>query len=80
MKYLVVIAVLLVVYLLWRSNRHSDSLPRDDSARAGAAPPALPQDMVRCEVCSLHLPRSEALPGASGNLYCSQEHRLTEKT
>lgn len=73
MKYLVLIAVLLVVYLLWRSKRGASE--RGMSRGAGPAP-ALPQDMVRCPVCSLHLPRAEALPGAQGRLYCSQEHRL----
>jgi uncharacterized protein len=33
--------------------------------------------MVRCPVCSLHLPRNDALPGTSGRLYCSHEHRST---
>ena len=79
MKYLVVVVILLVVYLLWRSKR-TDTRPGADPSAAAAPPAALPLDMVRCEFCSLHLPRSEALPGANGNLYCSQEHRLTEKT
>jgi uncharacterized protein len=74
MKYLVLFAVLLVAYLVWRNNRRK--------AQSGQAPhraasgTALPQDMVRCSVCSLHLPRAEALAGSHGDLYCSQEHRL----
>jgi len=31
--------------------------------------------MVSCPVCGLHLPRDEALAGASGRLYCSPDHR-----
>lgn len=73
MKYLLLIAVLLIVYAVWRSQRSG-------SAGKGAAPPssapALPQDMVRCPVCAVHLPRGEALLGREGRLYCSQEHRL----
>ena len=79
MKYLVVIVILLVVYLLWRGRR-TDTRPGADASANAAQPAALPLDMVRCEFCALHLPRSEALPGANGNLYCSQEHRLTEKS
>ena len=30
--------------------------------------------MVRCEVCGLNLPQSEAV-GASGRWYCGEEHR-----
>lgn len=70
MKYLVLFAVLLVVYLVWRSGRREGNPP------AAARPPAQPQDMVSCTVCAVHLPRSEALAGADGRLYCSQEHRL----
>jgi len=75
MKYLLVLAVIIVAYLLWRAGRAS---ARAEAAAAEPRPdgaPPLPQDMVRCPVCSLHLPRADALPGASGRLYCSPEHR-----
>ncbi|MDP1968565.1 MAG: PP0621 family protein, partial [Burkholderiaceae bacterium] len=36
--------------------------------------PALPEDMVSCPVCALHLPRAEAVAGEKG-LYCSADHR-----
>jgi uncharacterized protein len=75
MKYLLVVAVLLVAWLVWRSGR-TRSEDRSAAAPPPAPPPvALPQDMVRCPVCSLHLPRPDALPGASGRFYCSPEHR-----
>jgi uncharacterized protein len=32
--------------------------------------------MVRCPVCAVHLPRTDALAGPDGRLYCCQEHRL----
>jgi uncharacterized protein len=73
MKYLLLIAILFVVYLVWRSQRTSG----EGTPRKPAPPPAgQPQDMVQCPVCSLHLPRGEALIGADGLAYCSQEHRL----
>ncbi len=72
MKYLVLFAVLLVVYLLWRASQRREASPPP------ARPPreaALPQDMVECPVCSVHLPRGDAVAGPSGRLYCSPEHR-----
>ncbi|MGZ5195398.1 MAG: PP0621 family protein [Ramlibacter sp.] len=72
MKYLIVIAVVLLVLWSVRGNR------RGAGAQASAAKPgnaALPQDMVQCPVCSVHLPRSDALPGPGGQLYCCAEHR-----
>lgn len=71
MKYLLVLAVVVVAYLLWRGGRTREV----QHGRRGT--PALPQDMVRCPVCSVHLPRPDAVPGTSGRLYCCAEHRRT---
>ena len=73
MKYLVLLAVLVVAYLLWRNAR----LERGPDKRPPANHAGTPQEMVSCPVCGLHLPRSDALPGPNGALYCSQEHRLS---
>jgi uncharacterized protein len=74
MKYLLLVLFLVVAYAVWRASR-----ARERAAEAPAPPksrtPALPQDMVSCPVCGLHLPRDEALPGASGRLYCGPDHR-----
>lgn len=72
MKYLILLAVVLAVVWYWRRGRDT-GLPRD-TRRPGAA--QLPQDMVQCPVCSVHLPRVDALPGPDGQLYCCAEHRL----
>jgi uncharacterized protein len=72
MKYLVLLAVILVAIWIWRNNRRVD---QQDSAPAQPQVPG-PQDMVRCPVCSVHLPRTDALAGPDGRLYCCQEHRL----
>lgn len=75
MKYLVLIVVLVVAYMMWRHARLAERAERD----AAAAPPrpvAGPQDMVSCPVCGLHLPQSEAVTGEGGVAYCSHEHRL----
>lgn len=73
MKYLLVMALILVVFWLWRHNRQAD---RNDAERS--RPPAKPSreatEMVACAVCQVHLPRSEALPGRQG-FYCSDAHR-----
>lgn len=69
MKFLLLLAILVVAYLLWRKARGRDEPP-------AAGRPPQPQDMVRCPVCSVHLPRGDAVAGADGLLYCSQEHRL----
>lgn len=70
MKYLLLLAVLVVAYLLWRSGRTSRG------AAGASRPGGKPQDMVRCATCGVHLPRSEAVSGSNGLQYCSQEHRL----
>lgn len=73
MKLLVLIGLGLALYFLLRAPRvRSDGPP---AARGGAGP-ALPQPMVRCAVCSVHLPQADALAGASGRLYCCHEHRI----
>ena len=74
MKYLVLIAVLAVVYLMWKHQRQGRMGARD-AGRPAASPSARPQDMVRCPVCSLHLPRGDAVADTQGRLFCSVEHR-----
>ena len=78
MKYLLVLAIVLIAYVLWRNSRANRALDREEErAKRPPVPPAgKPQEMVRCAVCAVHLPRADALPGADGLLYCSQEHRL----
>lgn len=69
MKYLVLLAIVMAVIWFLRHNRGGGER-RDDAPEPGA-----PQDMVRCPVCSVHLPRSDALPGPDGQLYCCAAHR-----
>lgn len=76
MKYLLLFAVLLVAYMLWRNARLRDDREDRDARSRRAPPPAGdPQEMVSCPVCGVHLPRSEAVAGQRGLLYCSNEHR-----
>jgi uncharacterized protein len=72
MKFLVLLAVVLAVVWYLRNSGRTTRSPREPSRRSGPAPN--PQDMVECPICSLHLPRAEALPGPDGRLYCCAEH------
>lgn len=73
MKFLLVAAVLLLAFWLWRNGRQAS---RDDEDRKPAKrpEPPPPQDMVGCPVCGLHLPRADAIAGKLA-LYCGEEHR-----
>jgi uncharacterized protein len=71
MKLLVLLAVLAIAYLVWRASRVEKKAAPPPQQR-----PALPQEMVQCARCTVHLPRGEALAGRDGRLYCSTEHRL----
>ena len=78
MKYLLVLALVFVVFWVWRKNREAE---QDEAA---AARPRAPQpganaatgitEVVACDVCQVHLPKSEALIGSKG-IYCSDAHR-----
>ncbi|MRD48293.1 hypothetical protein GHT07_13465 [Caenimonas koreensis DSM 17982] len=73
MKFVILVAVVLAVVWLLRGKRGSSQ-----RGAPGAQPQARvapPEDMVSCPVCSVHLPRTDALPGPGGLMYCCAEHR-----
>lgn len=70
MKLLLILGVLLLVVWLWRSRRH-DAPGRDPASRPTAAGP---QEMIRCALCSVHVPGADAIEGKNG-WYCSADHR-----
>ena len=82
-KFLLVIAVFIVIYLLMRNHarRQSVSPKRDSpsgsgSAATGSSTPdsfAYGENMVRCNACGVHLPTSEAVT-SRGEFFCSKEH------
>lgn len=75
MKYLLVLAVLVVAFWVWRHNRAAEMAERQTRPPRRPQPqPAGPSPMVTCRHCGLHLPQSEAVPGAVG-LYCSSGHK-----
>jgi uncharacterized protein len=57
------------IYLLWRSFQK-----RATGTRAEGAADGVPQAMVSCATCGLHLPRQEALP-LGDRFFCCEEHR-----
>lgn len=73
MKYLLVLAVVVVAIWVWRNNRRADATERT-AQRATPRAPANPVTMVACRVCGTHLPHTEAVQGRQG-VYCSAEHR-----
>lgn len=70
MKFLLVLAVLLVAFWVWRNNRQ-DEIPRDKPVRRK---PGAPQPMIACSHCGTHLPEAEAVQGSAGR-YCCREHQ-----
>ena len=63
MKYLIVVFVVVLVAWLVLRGRSGKSPPRQ-----GEAPAALPQAMVQCKHCGVHLPRGDALLDTSRRL------------
>jgi uncharacterized protein len=66
-----ILIIILVTVLLVLWFRHMGR-PRGEKARPPAEKGA--EDMVRCKVCGVNLPRSEALM-SKGAFYCCDEHR-----
>jgi uncharacterized protein len=79
-KLLLVAAVFTVVYLILRSYGRKKDL-QGPAGQGGGKPHGGPahgksthgEDMVRCQVCGVHLPRSEAIT-SRGEMFCSREH------
>ena len=70
MKYLIVILVVVVVAWLLLRGRSAERM-----ARRGGARVAIPQAMVQCAHCGVHLPRGDAVEDRLG-AFCSEAHRL----
>lgn len=69
-KLLLVVAVFIVVYLVLRSYKGKIDKPGQPHGRGGSKHG---EDMVRCRVCGIHLPKSEAVT-SRGEMFCSREH------
>jgi len=77
-KFLLLIAVFIVLFMVFRALRGPRGTTRTrspDSQQQGRS-----EDMVRCRVCGVHLPRSESIT-SRGEFFCSQEHlRLADRS
>ena len=74
MKYLLLLAGLLLCYFLVRA-----SLRRKREERSRQASVTAPEDMVRCAQCGIHLPRGESLM-VRGETFCCAEHEQRRHT
>ena len=77
MKYLLIFSLTIAVIWLWQSKRRSNLVDKTKSAKSKpeGRPRQLPAtEIVACDVCSVHLPRTEALTSGRG-VYCSDAHR-----
>lgn len=70
MKFLLVLVVVLIGFWVWRSSREARKPPRARSGPDGTR--AI--EMVRCDVCGVHCPKTDALAGKLG-VYCTAQHR-----
>jgi uncharacterized protein len=67
----------MAIYIAWRYLRikqRSDG----DRPQSRPRPDEVPEAIVRCDVCGLNLPQSEALPAPGADpkrWYCCEEHR-----
>jgi uncharacterized protein len=75
MKYLLVLAVIVVAIWLWRKARREELQSRTPPPPPAPGTIAPPQAMLRCAHCGLHLPAADAVRGPDGTAYCSAAHR-----
>lgn len=79
MKYLILLLVIVVVGWLTIGRRRrppEESKPASKAAPLQAAAKEVPQAMLACVHCGVHLPQAEALQDAAGRPFCSEAHRL----
>jgi len=72
-KFLLLIALVIVVYLVFRGIRRVENQQQPPPPPA-PRDPGKPEDMVRCAICGVPLPRSESFI-SRGKFFCSDEHR-----
>lgn len=68
-KYLLILALIAVIYAATRRPRHTPT-----PAKKGRATIAPPQNMVACARCGVHLPEADALRQGKHH-YCCAAHR-----
>lgn len=66
----IVLLVILGVYLFKRMASRNQIPPKPPEGKAS-------EDMVKCKICGVNLPRSEAIL-SQGRIYCCDEHRRAD--
>jgi uncharacterized protein len=74
MKYILLLVVVIGAIWLMRSLRKPEPPPQPKPPEPDTPAAITAEEMVSCEHCGVHLPRSEALPGRGG-VFCSEAHR-----
>jgi uncharacterized protein len=77
MKYLLIFGLTMAVIWLWQGKRRANMADKTNQKKPKpqSRPRQLPAtEIVACDVCSVHLPRTEALTSGRG-VYCSDAHR-----
>ncbi len=72
-KLLLLVAVAAIVYALLRNYQRAIARQQDQTP-AAAQPRTVAEDMVCCDRCGVHLPRSEGFL-SQGRYFCSDDHR-----
>ena len=75
MKYLLVILVLVVAWMMGSRGR-GNAAPPPPTRRHRTGDGAAREQMLACAHCGVHLPQSEAVNDAAGRPYCGEAHRL----
>jgi len=69
MKALLILLAIAAVVWWWRRGH------RVSQTAVHSTPVAVPQPMLRCARCGVHLPASSAVAGHAGRAYCCAAHR-----
>ncbi|MGD2140239.1 MAG: PP0621 family protein [Burkholderiales bacterium] len=72
-KFLLLVAVFIIAYMVIKGGAKRRDVPPHTTGSGKE------EDMVRCKVCGVHLPRSESLQ-SQNEYFCSEEHlRIAKK-
>jgi len=72
-KALLMLAVLLAAVWLWRQRSSQTAVNPPPQAKT-----PVPQDMLRCRQCGMHIPGTEAITGRQGSYCCAEHLRQSE--
>lgn len=76
MKFLLWAAIAAIV-VIWLTRGKKIASDKGAAAEGkGAAPQQAIEPMVKCIHCGMHIPASESVTAPSGEVFCSDEHRL----